>query len=246
MIKEALQYITDLKAQAEQTRVLEICGKTYANRKLVRYGEEEKASPLKVSTLSALLDYIKSRGMEEFKGGMILHIKSPEEVALISGLNAERERETLILAEAEVSGFRFGSWYDQERFIIELQANFEETEDLKKVKKCSGNMEAKTTAKYGDDGVSQKVTVNKGIATLEEEKVPNPVYLVPYRTFSEVEQPGGNFVFRVRENGAPEFCLVEAGNGLWKIDAIANIRQHLQAEIDKMPEELRGKLSIIG
>ena len=48
MIKEALQYITDLRAGSEKTEVIEICGKTYANRHLQRYGEIEKAASLEV------------------------------------------------------------------------------------------------------------------------------------------------------------------------------------------------------
>ena len=50
-------------------------------------------------------------------------------------------------------------------------------------------MENKTVANYGDDGVSQKATITKGIAGKEDVIVPNPVTLRPYRTFLEVEQP---------------------------------------------------------
>lgn len=246
MIKEAIQYIADLRADAEKTEVVEICGKTYANRALKRYGEIEKAVRLEVHTLSALLEYIKSRGASEFSGDMILHVENPKTVTLISGLNKERSRETLMASMAEVSEFRFGTWYDQERFIIELQSNFERTPDLDAVMQFSGNVEAKTTANYGDDGITQKATISKGIASKVDAIVPNPVVLVPYRTFQEVAQPASNFVFRVRDNGQPEFCLIEAGNYLWRNEAIENVKEYLKEGLKAMPEELTKKITIIG
>ena len=36
-LKEALQYTAGLALEAEKTEVVEICGKTYANRNLTRY-----------------------------------------------------------------------------------------------------------------------------------------------------------------------------------------------------------------
>ena len=42
-LKEALQYVVDLGNEAEKTEVLEICGKTFANRNLTRYDCTDKA-----------------------------------------------------------------------------------------------------------------------------------------------------------------------------------------------------------
>ena len=41
MIKEALQYVAGLAAQNEKTEVLEICGRTYANKTLTRYDKAD-------------------------------------------------------------------------------------------------------------------------------------------------------------------------------------------------------------
>lgn len=51
------------------------------------------------------------------------------------------------------------SYYDQERFLIELQANFVETDDLITIMQVAGNIKSGTTANYSDDGVSQKTKV---------------------------------------------------------------------------------------
>ena len=61
---------------------------------------------------------------------MIIHIVNPKRVRLITALDAERTRECLFEVNAEVNEFRFGHWYDQEAFMIELQANFQSSEDL--------------------------------------------------------------------------------------------------------------------
>ena len=42
-LKEALQYVVGLGNKAEKTEVVEICGKTYANRNLTRYDCTDKA-----------------------------------------------------------------------------------------------------------------------------------------------------------------------------------------------------------
>lgn len=74
---------------------------------------------------------------------MIIHVESPTKVRLISCLDAERSRETLFEVTAVVSEFQFNQWYDQERFMIELQANFEMNEDLAAILKLAGNVEKK-------------------------------------------------------------------------------------------------------
>lgn len=109
-----------------------------------------------------------------------------------------------------------------------VQANFQVTPDLETILKVAGNVEAKTTANYGDDGVSQKTTIKQGIASKTDVLVPNPVTLIPYRTFLEVEQPGSEFVFRIKDSGgAPAFMLVEAEGGLWKHEAMQNVKDFL-------------------
>lgn len=231
MIKDALRFITELKEAAMEPKVLEIEGKTYCNKDLRRYGKEEKAEAIKASTLTSLLDYIKNCSTE-LRDHMILHVVSPTRVELYSGLNEERDREELFISSAVVPNFRFDQWYDQERFIIELQANFEVSDDLLTVLKVSGNVEAKTTGTYGDDGVSQKTTIKQGIASKTDVIVPNPVTLFPYRTFLEVEQPSSQFVFRITDGGnGPQFKLIEAEGGLWKNVAMTNIKAYLEQNL---------------
>lgn len=238
-LKEALKYITDLKAESMEPKVLEINGETYCDKDLNRYRHFPMASSIKVNTLTALVDYIKGKP-EELRESMILNVISPTEVSLISGLIGDRDREVLMFANAIVNEFQFDHYYDQERFLIELQANFLDTEDLQKLKMVSGNIQAGTTANYDDDGVSQKTTINTGIANKTDVIVPNPVSLRPYRTFGELMQPESDYVFRIKDTDkGPVFKLVEADGGLWKNDAMRRIKEYLEFELRDELEECK-------
>ena len=241
-LKEALQYVNVLKEESMQPIVTEIAGKTYCNKDLRRYGMEDLADAIHVNTLSAMVDYITGK-REELREKMILHIVSPKKVELYSGLLAERRRETLFACDAIVNEFQFGKYYDQERFLIELQANFAENDDLKTIMQVAGNIQAGTTASYSDDGISQKTTIKTGVQRVDVQ-VPNPVKLIPYRTFAEVEQPSSLYVFRVKDdgNGAPMFKLVEADNGLWKHAAMLKIKGYFEHELS---DEYKANLTII-
>jgi len=244
-IKEALHYLVGLGEDMSATEVLDICGHTYANKSLKRYDEIPKASAIKAATLTAMVDYIAYKAIE-FPSDMILYVESPTEVTLMSGLDTERKREYLFTCDANVSEFRFDSWYDQERFVIELQANFQSNSDLQAILQVAGNVEAKTTANYGDDGISQKTTIKTGIAALEDVIVPNPCILIPYRTFQEVGQPASKFVFRIKDGGRPEFKLIEAENKLWRNEAIANIKGYFYTALSVMDKEIAEKITVIG
>lgn len=161
-LKEAIEFITNLKEGSMEPKVLEINGNTYCNKNLTRYHYFPKADSLSVNTLTSIVDYIKGKP-EELRETMILHVISPTEVRLYSGLVDERNREELMRADAIVNEFQFDRYYDQERFLIELQANFIESDDLTVLKQVAGNIQSGTTANYDDDGVSQKPRSRAGL-----------------------------------------------------------------------------------
>lgn len=242
-LKEALQYITGLKAKSMEPKLVEIEGRTYCtDNDLTRYHRFPMASDIEVNTLTALVDYIKGKP-EELRESSIIHVVSPTRVLLHSGLIDERDRETLIDARAIVNEFSFDSYYDQERFLIELQANFVETDDLITIMQVAGNIKSGTTANYSDDGVSQKTTIKTGVE-LADVIVPNPVKLRPYRTFAEIEQPESSYVFRIKDGDrGPAFKLVEADGGLWKNAVMKKIKEYLEFELSEELE--KHKITVI-
>ena len=161
-LKEALNYVVELGNHAAESEVVEIAGKTYARSgggSLKRYDAADYAEPVTASTLTALSDYIENCSEEFRSRKMIIHVVSPTDVRLVSILDADRKREVLFKAEAIVSEFRFDRWYDQESFMIGLQANFQLTPDLDVILKLAGNVEKKNNAAYSDDGRTQIVTI---------------------------------------------------------------------------------------
>lgn len=244
-LRDALQYVVGLSVEAEKTEVLEINGKTYADKSLTRYDKQPKADRIKASTLTSLVDYIRQCN-KEFPGSMVIHIISATRVCLMSSLDKEREREVLFEINAETSEFRFDEWYDQERMMIDLQANFQKNEDLELVLKAVGNIEKKNGQEYSDDGVSQIATMKTGIAAKGDVIVPNPVELIPYRTFQEVKQPASKFVFRIGDKEVPAFKIVEAEGGIWKNEAITNIKTFLMENLSDMEAEIRNNITVIG
>lgn len=179
-LRGTLEHVEELARENAKAEIVEICGHTYANKTLKRYDTENYAEPVKAATLSALADYIVNCRDEFTKGGkMIIHVVSPTRVRLMSVLDAERKREVLFEAEAQTSEFRFNQWYDQETFMICLQANFVPTPDLDAVIRLSGNIERKNEQTYSDDGRTQVATMTVGVASKADAIVPNPVSLAP-------------------------------------------------------------------
>lgn len=247
MLREALSYIVGLGNNAEKVQVLEICGETYANKHLERYGAPKRANAIEASSLSSMVDYI-TECADEFPEGrkMVIWIVNPETVHLMSTLDREREREHLFTSKAEISQYRFDYWYDQERFMIEIQSNFVQSADRDILVKFAGNVEQKNNATYSDDGKTQVATMSTGVASKSDVIVPNPVYLAPYRTFQEIEQPFSNFVFRMGDKVVPAFSLIEAEGGLWKNEAVNRIKEYFCKALEGMPESIRERIVIIG
>lgn len=246
MLKSLFQYVVGLGNESEKVQIVDICGETYANKNLIRYGAPKRANAIEASSLSSLVDYIEHCAEEFEYQKLIIQIENPKKVSLISFLDAERKRECLFECRAQISDFQFDKWYDQERFMIEAQSNFLMNEDLELIMKLAGNVEKRNNTAFSDDGRTQVVSASVGVASKADVIVPNPVTLIPFRTFQEVQQPESKFVFRIGDKEEPLFKLIEAENGIWKNAAINNIKEYLYECLVEMPVELREKITIIG
>ena len=225
MIEKALRYINGLKAPA----IREIDGETYSDKPLHRVKHNPKAEPLKLSTLTSLVDYIVSGIDRRLCTHLFVHVQSPTRVVLFSQLDDDREREKLAEVNAILPSFDFDCFMDHERFCIALQSKFIDNADRALLLKFAGTVEAGSVAEYGDDGISQKATIKTGIASKDEALVPSPACLSPYRTFLEVDQPFSEFVFRMRQerNGEIGCALFEADGGAWRANAMYAVREFL-------------------
>lgn len=225
--REALEYLVNLGENKEA--IIKLDQGTFSRVSLNRV-TEPVASKLTVSTLTGLVDYIKTN-VDKLEGKLLIQVKSPEEVTLYSPLNADREREKYVSAEAILpNNVVYDRFLDTERFNIMLQSAFVDDEDKSKLLKYTALITDDTVKNFGDDGISQKVTVKTGVVSVSDAVVPNPVTLAPFRTFPEVEQPESKFIFRMKEG--PSAALFEADGGAWRNKAILNIKAYLEKELE--------------
>lgn len=195
---------------------------------------------LNLNTLSSLVDYIKSE-LDRKDDRLILTVKDEQTVFLEGQLEVNGSRERLAEVNAIVPAFNFDYFYHSEEFNIKLQSIFTDSSDRGILLKVVGNISEDSVKTVGDDGVSQAVTINQGVASKIDVKVPNPVTLAPYRTFNEVEQPESKFVFRMKEG--PRCALFEADGGIWRNEAIQNIKSYFENSLKV--EISNGKITIL-
>lgn len=227
--REALEYLVGLGAEKDPIVILD--QGTFTKERLSRV-TEAKAGTLTVSTLTGLVDYIKSN-IDKLPENLLIQVKSYKEVALYSPLNVDREREQYISAEAILpSNVIYDRFIGTEQFNIMLQSSFIDVGTKSTLLKYTGLIQDEAVKTTGDDGVSQQVTVKTGVASVGQAIVPNPVELAPYRTFPEVEQPISKFIFRMQEG--PKAAIFEADGGAWRNKAILNIKEYLQEELKEL------------
>ena len=228
MEKEALEYAVELA----QPHIEEVNGEMYSDKTLKRIVHNPKAECITMTTLRSLVDYIKS-GTDAMEEKMIIHVVSPTQVKLYSDLDLDRVREYMVKVNAELPEFSFNRFIDHENFLINMQSKFIANNDRELLLKFAGTVESGTIANYGDDGVSQKATVKTGVASKADAVIPSPVSLKPYRTFTEVDQPESDFVFRMKEDkyDGVQCALFEADGGAWKLHAMESIQEYLEEQL---------------
>lgn len=227
--QEALKYLVGLGE--EKNPIVKLEQGTFTKESLSRV-KEARAAVLTVSTLTGLVDYIKSE-LDKLPEKLLIQVISPRKVALYSPLNADREREQYISAEAILpDNVVYDRFIGTEQFNIMLQSAFVDVGTKSALLKYTGLIQDEAVKTTGDDGVSQQVTVKTGVASVGQAIVPNPVELAPYRTFPEVEQPISKFIFRMQEG--PRAALYEADGGAWRNKAILSIKEYLQEELKEL------------
>lgn len=220
--KEALEFL--INEGEEKNPILNLDQGTYSRVGLSRV-EEVTAKSFTISTLTGLVDYIKSE-TDKLPEKLIIHVESPTQVQLFSPLNSDRKREQYLYAQAILpENIRYERFIDTEQFNIMLQSSFVANNDRDILLKYTGLVKDEAVKSIGDNGISQAVTIKTGVASVGQAEVPNPVTLAPYRTFPEVIQPESKFIFRMKEG--PSAALFEADGGAWRNTAILGIKEYL-------------------
>lgn len=195
---------------------------------------------LHLNQLSSLVDWLDYEG-DAIEDKLMIHVVDPTKIVVVGQLNRQGARPVYASVDAVVDDLPFEQYLSQEQMIIMLQSEFKHNplvsgkDDRDIVLQVVSNLRSEDVHQQTDDGVSQSVQINSGVASVDEVKVPNPVELVPYRTFQEVDQPASKFIFRMREG--MESALFEADNSQWKVEAKQNIKKYFNhAQQDRFSE----------
>lgn len=202
---------------------------------------EPKAAPICVATLTGFVDFVE-RNIDDLDliNSYIAVIESPQNVVLSSTLlEQRREREHLLTAslDSDMKTFPFGIFMPQEEFIIKLHSLFEKKEgdDFDYVALMVSKIVQADTADTDDDGITQHVTVKRGVSGALKEKgeIKPIVRLSPYRTFREIVQPESQFLLRLKtsDTGTVQAALFEADGGAWRNEARLRIAAYLKEHI---------------
>ncbi len=205
---------------------------------------------LQAFSLTALIDYMKS-GVDlvpptegerailppelQYGRGLLIHVVSPTEVRLLSGLAGPyaQRAELMRCTYKAPAQLQLGTFMDVESFVIGLQSRFVDTPERASLLKVVGTLEGEQSLKVQDDGTSQMVTARAGVVTRAEVRAPNPIFLAPFRTFPEVEQPCSLFVLRLAEG--PKCSLHLADGGEWELVALKRIKEFFVENLPRVP-----------
>lgn len=232
MLKEFINRILDLD---RDIIVNDGDGREYSTLNLTPV-KEPLPSKIRINSLSGLVHYVKAGHDIATDIEWMIHVEDHQTVHLISALTTKwAERYRLVTASSEIyqHNFKFNYRYEAEDFIIKLLSQFKKTTHKDLVLKAIGNMKSGKVRTNTDDGITQSVAIKVGVELMERTEIVNPVSLMPYRTFLEVEQPESPFVFRVHDNDEDIPCcsLTEADGGQWKIAAIENIKKYFEKNL---------------
>ena len=222
MIAKALTTFKDMIAKQP---TLEIGGRIYAldGYHPVKAPEIEM---FEIHTLIGIVDlasaYVDCHGDDV---GLHVHIASPTEVFLeTENKGPFRQKDIIARSRAYTTGFHFGEKYEIEEFIIQLNSQFLPTVDRDAILQLVSVITKDTTGSIKDTGITQRLEVKQGVSMRDQVEIKNPFILQPYRTFSEVDQPASEFIFRVHDGDKVRCSLHEADGSQWKLNAIEQIK----------------------
>jgi hypothetical protein len=219
--------------EISQPGILEVADRPYST-KPIHPVFDPTPEAIKVATLTAIADYVTKIAPED--PVTFLHVSGPRCVQFLSILDEKwMTRKNFVIAEHIGDPFSFNSYMDVESFIVGLQADFMETSDRELILRLASNLSSNLNVTLSDDGIAQKVTVNKGVSMVEAVTPPRRVKLRPFRTFLEVEQPESEFILRIQAGDkTPRIALFTADGGGWKLTAMQSIKDWLAARLPEV------------
>ncbi len=242
MIRDAIQKIQDLVLENKKELKVDINGDIYTERKLERVDKYiPKRNHMRLSNLTSLVEMIK-RDLKDDNTDLPLRlIVKEKEVNVYSSLDVNKDREQLYNVIAQVADINFNNHLSVEEMIIQLQTNFEDTDNKSKLINKISKLSQGVSVEVADDGISQSVVQKTGVTTTETVDLQPLVRLIPKRTFHECKQPEQLFLLRINKH--MQIALFDAAGGIWKHHCQESIREYLKEQLN---EEIASEKVIVG
>lgn len=223
------------EAQSAAPRTIHIDGIDYSTTPLHEVRRADPApKPLQVTTLTGLSDYLRENRDGLGVGALSVLVESPTSVALVGPLTGRHQQRFRYVEASPVGAatFPFGQYQTLESAVIQLRSQFTGDGDRDYLLAILGTVVSESGVQREDDGVSQTVTAKAGARLVTNHTLKPTVVLAPFRTFTEVAQPGSEFVLRLRDQGgAVQVALFEADGGAWRREAIHRVQRWLRHEL---------------
>jgi hypothetical protein len=229
-LKNALEYLVSLK----ENKTYEIDGRIYSDKELTAVEPPRYYRKLmEFGSLDAIVKMIRAE-LEDYRSPcgtpVFVHVKDHLNVEVFTRTDDKERRVFPYMARCTDASFREG-WRGQQEAIIEVKSRFLPAGDADYLLGLISRINNEQGVKSLDNGVSQSVTVKKGVSLLENETVKPRINLSPFRTFREVPQPESEFILRLDNDG--RVGLFEADGGVWKIEAKINIAEYFENQLEK-------------
>jgi hypothetical protein len=227
--------IADLQHNAEETRK-DLKPGDYIPDGFRRVNEfDPRQDCFRVYTLGAVVEYIKS-GIEDVNPKDLIIVCDWHQVIVYENFRGETKKRTEIIeARNPEDSITFGRHMSVEEFCIFMRTHFEDTLDRDKVIAHVSKIKIENGIETTDDGISQKVSVKKGISGGMTQTAVTPAInmLQPFRTFREIIQPESEFLLRIQDDGRGNaLCvLFESDGNAWKIEARKRVAEYIKENL---------------
>lgn len=215
-----------------KTEVVSVEGREYATKEVFEPVPKQFDFPtINLCSLDGLVDYVK-KNIDEQEMKKCQIICRHDKVRVVGQPQGEqRLRDVLAEAHSDTQFTGLSSWLDQESFRIWMATQFEPTPDRDAILVFLTKIVDENIKTSEDNGISQIVTAKVGVAAVGPKEVPSPLKLKPLRTFLEIDQPDGTFVFRLRKTSRIEMALFEVATN-WQRTAALDVQVYLEKALD--------------
>ena len=225
MLKSFVEKIITLN----ENKIHQINGETYTEKPLTRIPSiVNRPSEISVNGLDSIVKLIDTE-INIIDSIVFVQVATSDTVNVFTTYDNTYTRSLLYSATFRGADDSFFGWQSHEKAMIKLRSCFIQNEGTEYLLSILSRITDENSITSRDNGITQEVETRKGISLASKEVIKPRVKLIPYRTFTEVEQPESEFLVRLREGG--EIGLFEADGGMWKLTAKENIRKYFEENL---------------